>query len=209
MELPDLILLEVFSLVNVRERYLTLRLVCHRWKQLAEHQLKAEGTPQLKMEFQETRRNSQDGSCAGNLQISPAGFCTGFLQEHEWLFWRTSPAGNLQDSCRRNLSLFLRNSTCRFSAGFLQENSMTFWTDFTCRKSAGFLQEHTKWGNFSFFHRFTAGFRQDFCDSGRIPAGFRQDSCDSGRIHRFTAGFQQDSCGISCEPPASLLWVSG
>lgn len=44
MELPDLILLEVFSLVSVRERYLTLRLVCHRWKQLAEHQLKAEGT---------------------------------------------------------------------------------------------------------------------------------------------------------------------
>ena len=40
MELPDLFLLEVFSLVNTEEGFRTLRLVCKRWKQLAEYQFK-------------------------------------------------------------------------------------------------------------------------------------------------------------------------
>ena len=44
MDLPDLVLLELFSLVNVQERLGTLRLVCRRWKQLVEYLLKMQGS---------------------------------------------------------------------------------------------------------------------------------------------------------------------
>ena len=39
MDLPDLVLLEVFSFLSVEERFGTLRLVCRKWKQVVEFQI--------------------------------------------------------------------------------------------------------------------------------------------------------------------------
>ena len=42
MNLPDLVLLKVFSFLNIQERFRTLRLVCRSWKQLIEYQTKTQ-----------------------------------------------------------------------------------------------------------------------------------------------------------------------
>ena len=42
MDLPDLVLLKVFSFLNIEERFQTLRLVCRSWKQLVEYQIKVQ-----------------------------------------------------------------------------------------------------------------------------------------------------------------------
>lgn len=42
LEIPDLILLEMFSFLKIQERFHTLRQVCRRWKQLVEYQLETQ-----------------------------------------------------------------------------------------------------------------------------------------------------------------------